>query len=839
MKLPVPVTACAALLAAWVACRGGESKPSGTAAVAGERRAAQTLSATPAVCSPDSDRLLGPQDLSWVQSLHASEARRAEEYAHDTRYSELARTPESRKLAAALPAGGLGFQKIVVVQRQRVRCSHVYTYHNEGFQPGGGLFIFTPGPDGGRLERLVDSPGGQILNCDLSWDGREILFSWRKSESDFYQVYRINVDGSGRTQLTSHRSYNFDPCWLPDGGIAFLSSRDPQVAYCWVSLVGVLHRMDRDGGNVRRLSANYLNDFTPCVTRDGQIMYCRWEYVDRPVSVIHGLWTIHPDGTQLRTFFGNRVVSGCAYMEPQPIPGTTKILCTITSHNGELGGAVGIIDPRHGNNAQASIRNLTPEVDIGQVDRLTGGDGPRGPFERPFPIDEELFLVSRYGKILLRDYDGTKCVEVLAPRDGLGFYCAQPLRLRDRPPVQYSSLPTESGPWATVVLQDVYRGLEPHVKRGEVKRLCVVQEVPKAEGAHFWKHPEIGTQFPVVSCGATLSPKQVWGFVPVAEDGSACFQVPANKPIYFMALDAQGRAVQRMRSFTHLMPGEIQGCIGCHESRSSVPAAGRHPAALRTEPQLLLPPEWGLGGFSYARIVQPVLDRHCLRCHKPPDAPRGLDLTGDQTDFFSVSYEYLAREGGRANRYTKWIQTVDGQEMNILQITPRFWGSPASKLAEVLVSGHPDVGGKARVAMDAADRQRVLTWIDLNVPYYGTSRSTNHGLPGCRQLYPADLDRILAGVAARRCAACHTSRDGGLSVPRRRWVRITNPQWNDFLLAPLAKSAGGTEKCGRSVFATTADPDYQAILKTFDDAKRLLFDPPREDVDPSAPEMRQ
>jgi hypothetical protein len=386
----------------------------------------------------------------------------------------------------------------------------------------------------------------------------------------------------------------------------------------------------------------------------------------------------------------------------------------------------------------------------------------------------------------------------------------------------------------------VYRGLEPHVRRGEVKQICVVQEVPKPERAHFWKHPEIGTQFPVVSCGATLSPKKVWGFAPVAEDGSACFKVPANRPIYFMALDAQGRAVQRMRSFTHLMPGEVQGCVGCHEPRNQTSdCASRMHGALGAEPHDLPPPEWGLRGFSYARIVQPVLDRYCTECHKPPTPPQCLDLTGDKTDFFNVSYEHLAREGGRANRYTKWIQTVDGQELNILQITPKFWGSPASRLADVIVSGHPDAEGKSRVVVDRQSRQRMLTWIDLNVPYYGTSRSKNHALPGCRQVYPPELDRVLAGVAAKRCATCHAARDGKPNLPRRRWVRITNPQWNDFLLSPLAKSAGGTEKCGRAVFADAADPDYRAILKTFEGAKRLLFDPPREDVDRSDPAARE
>jgi hypothetical protein len=758
------------------------------------------------------------------------EAQRAEVYARDTRFDELARKPESRMLAEDLLAGRLGFRKIVVVQRQRVRCSHVYTYHNEGFQAGGGLFLFTPGRGSGSLEKLVDSPDGQILGADLSFDGREILFSWRRSENDFYQVYRINVDGTGLAQLTAHPSYNYDACWLPDGGIAFISTRETQVAYCWVSVVGVLHRMDRNGENVRRISANYVNDFTPCVTRDGKIMYCRWEYVDRPVSSIQGLWTINPDGTQLRVFYGNRVLSPSTLIEPQPIPGSTEVLCTLTSHDGELGGAVGIIDPSFGNNAQASIRNLTPEIDIGRVDRTGHGYGPRGPYERPFPVDQDSFLVSRYGTILLRDYDGKKCIKVLEPRDGMGFYSPQPLRPRCSPPIVPSEPRAEAQPHAILYLQDVYRGLEPHVKRGEVKRLCVVQELPKTEPARFWNHPEFGPQSPVVSCGATFAPKKVWGFVPVAEDGSAYFKVPAKVPLYFMALDEEGRAVQRMRSFTHLMPGEMQGCVGCHESRSETTAVSSLPAVLSGEPVELKPPEWGLTGFSYPHIVQPVLDRYCVECHKPSEPSGGLDLTGDKTDYFNVSYEHLAREDGRANRYTRWICTLDGQDRNILEITPKVWGSPASRLADVIVSGHPDEQGGPRVKMDAASRQRVLTWIDLNVPYYGTSESQRHELPGCRRVYPPGLDWLLGEVAKRRCVSCH-SQNGRPSLPRESWVRVTNPHLNNFLQAPLAQRAGGTERCGRAVFANTEDADYEAILKRFEAAEKLLLNPPRADLD--------
>lgn len=744
---------------------------------------------------------------------------------------------ESAKLAELAKSGQLGFDRLVLIQRHPIDSSHVYTYHVEGFRPGGGLCVYSL--KDGSLRKLVDSPQGQILDCDLSFDGKQLLFSWRKGADQGYHVYAINIDGTNLRQLTDGRWHDYNACWLPDGGIAFLSTRAPRFAYCWISPVGLLYRMDSDGANVRRLSANIVNDFTPAVMDDGRIIYSRWEYVDRPAIPIQSLWTINPDGTGLVGFYGNRVLSPATFMNARPIPGTGKVLCILTAHNGPARGGVGIIDRSLGNNAQAAITNLTPEVDPGRVDQGSGNH-VKGPYETPYPLDARHYLVARGGTILVRDYAGKEQASIAAGRDGLWYCNPLPLRPRPRPPVIPSALPSDTGAegWATLFVQDVYNGLEPYVKRGEVAEIAVVQEMEKPVRVDL-NNRAFDFQFPVISCGATYAGKKVWGYAKVEEDGSACFKVPAGVPIYFIALDKTGRGVQRMRTFTHLMPGEVQGCVGCHESRSST-SHPRRPSAALGEPQELRPPDWGLGeGFDYCSIVQPILDRHCIQCHSGVEPPNKVDLSGDKTDYFNVSYETLAR-GRKGNDwiqwdspYVSWIPTYNGHEANILQITPKTWGSPKSKLADLLLAGHPDPQGKPRASLADAERRRIFAWIDLNIPYYGNTEPAYPNLQGCRRMLPPDLKSTLAAVAQRRCAGCH---EGGKAVGRKVWTRITNPHLNDFLLAPLARSAGGSEACGKAIFKDTRDPDYQAILKTFEPVARMLKEKPRDDMPGSKPD---
>jgi hypothetical protein len=743
-------------------------------------------------------------------------------------------------------SGELGFTKILTYQRNPINSSHVYTYHQEGLRAGGGIWLCEFSGKETQLTRILDSSQGEILDINLNYDGRTILFSWKRTMSDTFQLYTIDIDGKNLKQITTDQSNNFNACWLPDGGIAFLSDRKPAFAYCWQTTTPILWRCEADGSKETRLSANYLNDFTPAVFSDGRIVYSRWEYVDRPAIPIQSLWSINPDGTRLAGVFGNRVLSPATFMDAKEIPGSDgNVLCVLTSHNGPCRGAIGIIDSKLGANEQEAIKNLTPSVNIGAVDK-GNGNRVRGPFLNPFPVDEKYYLVSKAGDIELRDYKMEYSSVLLKKQGSLGFYGPQPVRKRKQERLIASHLrPTEKKDgqeWATIFMQNVYEGLGEKVKHGSIKRLAIVQEVEKPLGISPSKRA-FGFQFPVVSAGATYAPKKVWGYATIEKDGSAHFRVPAREPIYFLPLDEEGRAVQRMRSFTHLMPGEIQGCVGCHADRNSLTPprmGGTRPIAMKRAAQELVKPEWGVHGFSYSRIVQPVLDKHCIKCHSWEKKAGGLELTGDKTDFFNVSYEYLVRKGtgserhggGGQSKYTKWIQTYNGQEANILRIEPGEWGAKASLLGKIIYEGHPDKDGKIRIKMNAEEKHSIYAWMDLNCPYYRSSNSAYLNNRGCRQILPAALRNEFADVSKRRCASCHKNMNDYFRTPDKDgfFLRLDRPEHNAFMAAPLAKSAGGTEKCGKAIFADTSDPDYQKLLKTFEQPTQQLQDLPRMDM---------
>jgi hypothetical protein len=197
-------------------------------------------------------------------------------------------------------------------------------------------------------------------------------------------------------------------------------------------------------------------------------------------------------------------------------------------------------------------------------------------------------------------------------------------------------------------------GGSPTIARGRVKSLRIMEQVRKTENIPVTPHvvdfgPRAYDQSPLMGYG-TYYAKRCWGTVPVEEDGSAHFKVPALREIYFQVCDGEGRELQRMTSAMQVMPGEVTGCVGCHEGRSfAPPPVARMPLAARRAASQPQQPAWAPDGIvDFLHVVQPMLDKYCVECHRGGDPAGGCDLSGDKSRFFSVAYDNLL---GRSRSY--------------------------------------------------------------------------------------------------------------------------------------------------------------------------------------------
>jgi hypothetical protein len=296
--------------------------------------------------------------------------------------------------------------------------------------------------------------------------------------------------------------------------------------------------------------------------------------------------------------------------------------------------------------------------------------------------------------------------------------CWQPLPLRPRPspPSLPATGPPNTAP-AVLVMRDVYAGLG-SVPRGTIKYLRVLETVPRPWAARrFWDGDCAYQQHAVVSMNASLHVKRLHGIVPVEADGSAHFEVPPHKNLFLEALDENFMEVQRMRTFINLQPGETRSCIGCHTERHWAPA-NQLVAALRRPASALQPqPGDATPGrpLHYITDVQPILDRHCVRCHNP-DKPDGqLDLSGTLTTLFNRSYENLL-----SKNLVQVVRENDPKTGDAAPVPPYTLGAHASRLVQLLRQGHEDV------ALSREEFVRLVTWIDTNSAYYGTYFGRRH-----------------------------------------------------------------------------------------------------------------
>jgi len=629
-------------------------------------------------------------------------------------------------------------------------------------RPGGGVFMLAEPGRSMRTRDLTPAglPAGNFMTPELSPDGQRVWIaycpvteaptSWDYDERTRhlrYHVHELTLASGEVRALTRGDTDNFSPVALPSGDILFLSTRRGGYHRCGRGpcFVYTLTRMGPDGTNPRTISFHETHEWDPSLLNDGRVVYTRWDYVDRNAVHYEQLWSALPDGSNARIYYGNNTWNPTGLWEARAIPGNSRLMATAAPHHGMSAGSIVLLDTARGVDGPAPLTRLTPDVRFPESEsplafgpRPTGYDfdtpvtqywnaplvdparvqtvpeeeqrWPGHCYKSPWPLSEQFFIVSysfdqlvgepgpnlpnMFG-LYFADAFGNK--ELVYRDPAISSLWARPLAPRQPPPEPVATTLAATADHGTFFLRNVTDGWPALPAEARITRLRLVQVLLKTT-------PHADT--PRVGAAFAAPGKQVLGTVPVEPDGSAYFEAPARTPLLFQALDARGRAVQTMRSLVYLQPGEHQSCVGCHEHRLESADTATLPLAIRRAPSTIRPGPEGSRPFSYPRLVQPVLDRHCVRCHDGQEPGRPV-LTGEPEGGFTRSYQALVSRVS----FSAWGRP----EQNFEPLTaPLRFGALSSPLLKMLESGH------GKVALSPEDEDRLWTWMDANALFYGT-----------------------------------------------------------------------------------------------------------------------
>jgi len=395
--------------------------------------------------------------------------------------------PPGRK--AVLAEYSKRFDRIVFIRRNTCTADHYYTDHiNDLSKPGGSLCVLNLRT--GLVNELTpELKGGWFGRFDISFDARTVVFGWKKARKEGYRIYEIDIDpatgrratSGGLRQLTHppadeatlvkkygksrggvyyhHGTDDMHPCYLPDGGIVFSSTRCQFGVLCNnddVFSSMILHRMDSGGKNIEKLTNSAVSESSPCVLDDGRILYTRWEYVEKGHIGAKCLWAMKPDGSGSVEIYGNDITYPPSFMYGRPIPGSaTQYVFLGTPHCFPNSiGTVIRIDTSKPIRTREPMTYMTPQVDVrtekgywyrqpdGGWKQDSKGTGPL--FKDPYPLSDKLFLVShkpagpqwsdpKAYRLCLLDDKGA--VRLIHKDDELSCWQPYPLQVRRKPPM--------------------------------------------------------------------------------------------------------------------------------------------------------------------------------------------------------------------------------------------------------------------------------------------------------------------------------------------------------------------------------------------------------------------
>ncbi len=660
--------------------------------------------------------------------------------------------------------------------------------------PGGGLFVASglasnenlsvrdllndSVVESGRLEGQRLEPGA-FLSPELSYDGQEILFAytqntehiWEWTEESVFNIFRVNVDGTGLMQLTDGAWNDFDPTYLPNGRIAFISERRGGYIRCFSGLDVpnyVLHSMKPDGSDIYPLSYFETSEWHPSVNNDGMLVYTRWDYVDRENCLGGNFWIKYPDGRNPRAPHGNypqpwhtlglelprvglhaarfeevlhalddfpldasrfhqevivpavtptadgRLGRPYTEMNIRAIPNSPRYIATAAPHHGEAFGSLVILDlqvPDDGFMSQ--VRRITPYVPFPESEE---GARLQYPYGTAWPLSEDMYLTNHWENIYLLDSFGnqTLLVENSAVFDGQTHWDMRlispiPLQARTMPPV----IPTminkgqDAVPDAPSATISVMNVYDSDIPFPEGTRIKYVRVLQNV----LKSNPQMDEP-QNMGYHWENTPRIPLGIVPVEEDGSAYFEAPVNRELIFQVLNENRMAVQSMRTVTYVHPGEQLSCRGCHEDPHSAPTAVTSPLAMqrppsRLEPEVSDPVE----PVTFYRLVEPVFATTCVTCHQE-------EGEGPQDMSFAALRPYIANFSG-GMRSEIMIPDSGGSRS-----IPGQRGAMGSRMGQALLND------THQASVSREEFNRVVLWLDANAMRLGAFHSESEQVAG-------------------------------------------------------------------------------------------------------------
>ncbi|MCP4452246.1 MAG: SUMF1/EgtB/PvdO family nonheme iron enzyme [Planctomycetes bacterium] len=552
-------------------------------------------------------------------------------------------------------------------------------------------------------------------DLNLHFNADTVIYSSISQDNRTWQIFELNLTNEAIRQVTigNHDDIdNFDACYLPEGKIIYASTAGFQGVPCigGGGDIANLHVMNSDGTGIRRLTFDQESNWSPYLMDNGRIMYQRWEYTDLSHFWSRTLFSMNPDGTDQKAYYGSNSWWPNTLFYAKPVPGSPHTFTAIVSghHGVQRAGQLVLFDAAKGrkdaDGAVQALPGFGKPVEPIVIDEYYKGQWPK--VLHPQPLSETVHLAAV--KLNARDKFGIYLIDVfdnlLPLKRSQSHHYLEPIALRRRmiPPVIPERVDLNAK-HAMAFISDIYTGPGlAGVPRGTVKKLRVFKFEFSPRG--FGGHAQTGIQ-----SGWDL--KVILGSVDVEADGSAMFRIPSNTAISVQPLDAEGKALAIMRTWMTAMPGEVLSCVGCHESQNEAPPAKTAMASL-IPPQTIQPWYGGTRGFSFLREVQPVLDQYCVGCHDGTAKERP-NLADTKTDQFG-DHNFMQNKMPKSYFDLQQFVRRPGPEGNLHLLTPLNYHADTSELIQMLAKGHHNV------KLDKEAWDRLITWIDLNAPAHGS-----------------------------------------------------------------------------------------------------------------------